>query len=109
MRIGVDLGGTKIEAIGLAQEGEELLRMRVPTPRNYPGTIDAISDLVARVETQTGRTGTVGVGIPGAADPVTGLLKDAHSIWLIGHPLTAEAVEVMRRLASAGLGQCLQG
>ncbi len=97
MRIGVDLGGTKIEAIGLAQEGEELLRMRVPTPTNYPGTIDAISDLVARVESQTGRTGTVGVGIPGAADPVTGLIKNANSIWLIGHALEADLSDRLSR------------
>jgi fructokinase len=88
MRIGVDLGGTKIEAIGLDDEGRELARRRVATPReDYDATVGAIADLVATIEKTTGTRGTVGVGMPGALSPATGLVKNANSTWLIGQPL----------------------
>ena len=87
MRIGIDLGGTKIEAVAMGGAGEELHRERIPTPRGYGGTLEAIADLVERAERATGRRGTVGVGIPGAVSPVTGLIKNANSTWLIGRPL----------------------
>jgi len=95
LRIGVDLGGTKIEAIGLAADGAEVARVRVPTPRDYAGSLDAIAGLVAEVETAAGSRGSVGVGIPGTVSPVTGLVKNANSTWLIGHPLD---VDLGRRL-----------
>jgi fructokinase len=87
MRIGVDLGGTKIEAIAL--EGpRELLRRRVAAPRgDYDATIRAVCDLVAAFETELGQPGTVGLGIPGAISAATGLVKNANSTWLIGRPL----------------------
>ena len=82
MRIGIDLGGTKIEAIAL-EGGREVLRKRVPTPRgDYAGTIAAVASLVREMG-----EGTVGVGIPGALSRVTGLVKNANSTWLIGKPL----------------------
>jgi fructokinase len=87
MRIGIDLGGTKIEAIALAGDGSEMMRRRVPTPRDYDGTLAAIADLVTLVELKLGRRGTVGVGIPGAVSPATGLIKNANSVWLNGRPL----------------------
>jgi fructokinase len=88
MRIGVDLGGTKIEAVGLDDEGRELARRRVATPReDYDATLGAIADLVRTVETETGERGTVGVGMPGALSPATGLVKNANSTWLIGQAL----------------------
>jgi fructokinase len=87
VRIGVDLGGTKIEAIALGSDGTELARRRVPTPRDYAGTLDAIAALVADVERAAGGSGTVGVGIPGAVVPATGLVKNANSVWLNGRPL----------------------
>lgn len=90
MRIGVDLGGTKIEAIALADSGEIIARHRVPTPRSYGGTLDAIASLVAEVERQAGDNGPVGIGIPGAVSPVTGLVKNANSVWLIGEPLARD-------------------
>lgn len=96
VRIGIDLGGTKIEAIALAPSGAEVCRLRIPTPRDYQGTLDALADLVSRVERQAGGTGTVGVGIPGTVSPVTGLVKNANSTWLIGHPLDRD---LERRLA----------
>ncbi|GMV63411.1 MAG: NagC family transcriptional regulator [Parvibaculum sp.] len=86
MRIGIDLGGTKIEAIALDSTGHERARKRIPSPRSYDATIAAIRDLVAALETETGEQGTVGIGMPGAVSPATGLVKNANSTWLIGHP-----------------------
>jgi len=87
MRIGVDLGGTKIEAIAI--EGTtERLRRRVAAPRgDYAATVAAVRDLVEAIERELGVTGTVGIGIPGAISALTGLVKNANSTWLIGHPL----------------------
>jgi fructokinase len=87
MRIGIDLGGTKIEGIALGGDGAELFRRRVDTPHDYHATLDALAGLVADVERETGEVGTVGVGIPGAISPATGLVKNANSTWLIGQPL----------------------
>jgi len=70
MRIGIDMGGTKIEGIALADSGEELLRIRVKTPRHdYEATIEAIAGIVRNLEAQTNQKGTVGIGIPGAISP----------------------------------------
>jgi fructokinase len=88
MRIGVDLGGTKIEAIGLSSDGRELRRIRVPTPKgDYDGTVAAIAGLVRQIEELTHRVGSVGVGIPGTIVASTGLVKNANSTWLNGRPL----------------------
>jgi fructokinase len=87
MRIGVDLGGTKIEAVALADSGEIVARLRVETPRSYDATVAAIGSLVEAVEQHAGERGTVGIGIPGAIVPDTGLVKNANSTWLIGQPL----------------------
>src|SRR2546423_1593920 len=87
MRIGVDLGGTKIEAIALGRDGAERDRRRVATPRDYDGALGAIVDIVADVECAARCTGTVGVGIPGAIVPATGVVKNANSTWLNGRPL----------------------
>jgi len=87
MRIGIDLGGTKIEGIAL-DGSSEILRRRVPTPRDdYAATVRAIGALVASIESELGCKGTVGVGIPGAISARTGLVKNANSTWLIGHAL----------------------
>ena len=84
MRIGIDLGGTKTEAIALDDDVRELARHRVSTPRfDYRGSIDAIVGLVERLESELGERGTVGVGMPGALSPVTGRVKNANSTWLI--------------------------
>jgi fructokinase len=90
MQIGVDLGGTKIEAIGL--DGDRLVapRRRVATRRDYEGTLESVTRLVQEIETETGRTGTVGIGIPGVVSRVTGLVKNANSVWLNGRPLLAD-------------------
>jgi fructokinase len=98
LRIGIDLGGTKIEAIALADDGAERLRRRVDTPRgDYAATIAAIVDLVAAVERETSTRGTVGVGMPGSISPATGLVKNANSTWLIGHPLHVDLQRALGR------------
>jgi fructokinase len=98
MRIGVDLGGTKIEALALDDGGEMLLRRRIATPRDdYPATLHAMVGLVQELERETRRRGTVGVGIPGAVSPATGLVKNANSTWLIGRPLEEDLAKLLAR------------
>lgn len=89
-RIGIDLGGTKVEAVALDRSGAVLARERVPTPHDYRATVDAIAQLVLGIESRTGIKATVGVGIPGAVNPGTGLVKNANSTWLIGKPLRGD-------------------
>ncbi len=91
MRIGIDLGGTKIEALALDSQGIELLRRRVETPRgDYVGTLEAIYRLVHAFEEELGEAATVGLGIPGVISPATGLVKNANSTWLIGRPFAED-------------------
>jgi fructokinase len=87
VRIGIDLGGTKIEAVALAPSGAALARQRVRTPRDYGASLDTIAALVEELERAADQTGTVGVGIPGTLVPRTGLVKNANSVWLNGRPL----------------------
>ncbi|HEY4114974.1 MAG TPA: ROK family protein [Rhizomicrobium sp.] len=88
MRIGVDLGGTKIEVIALADDGGVLLRERVSTPRTgYDDTVRAMVSLVLAAEAKLGRRGSVGIALPGTISAETGLVKNANSTNLIGHPL----------------------
>ena len=88
MRLGIDLGGTKIEGVALDEAGSVLARRRVATPRDdYAGTLAAIAGLVRSLEQETGLSGSVGIGMPGALSPATGLVKNANSTWLIGRPL----------------------
>ena len=98
MRIGIDLGGTKIEGIALDVDGRELARRRIATPQGpYEETIAAIVDIVAWLERKTGQRGSVGVGTPGAISPATGLIKNANSTRLIGHPLDRDLETVLGR------------
>ena len=91
MRLGIDLGGTKIEVAALGADGSELLRRRVPTPRgDYAATVEAVAGLVESAEAELAERGSVGVGIPGAESRLTGLIKNANSTWLIGQPLRAD-------------------
>ena len=98
MLIGVDFGGTKIEAIALSPAGETLARKRVPTPRDdYGASIAAVAGLVADLEAATGARGSVGIGIPGAISADTGLVKNANSTWIIGRPLAADLEAALGR------------
>ncbi|MEJ2141650.1 MAG: ROK family protein [Gammaproteobacteria bacterium] len=94
MRIGIDLGGTKIEGIALDDNGEELVRYRVNTPQHdYTATLNTIINLVNQIEDETRQSGSVGIGIPGAISPATSLVKNANSTWLIGKPLDKDLAE----------------
>jgi fructokinase len=98
MRIGIDLGGTKIEGVALDAEGHELGRVRAPTPRgDYDGTLAAIADLVWILEQRFGGPASVGVGIPGIVSPATGLVKNANSTWLIGQPFDQHLTRALGR------------
>ena len=98
MRIGIDLGGTKIEGIAIADDGSERLRRRVAAPRgDYTRTLEAVTGLVHEIESELGVRGTVGVGIPGTISPATGLVKNSNSTWLIGHPLAEDLPRLLER------------
>jgi fructokinase len=98
MRIGIDLGGTKIEGLVLNGDGAERARLRVATPNDtYEGTVQAIADLVAGLEKQAGARCTVGIGHPGAISPATGLIKNANSTRLNGRPLRADLEHRLER------------
>jgi fructokinase len=98
MMIGIDFGGTKIEGIVLDETGTELLRRRVATPReDYSRSVAAIRDLVANLESDLNLKGSVGVGIPGAISPATGLVKNANSTWLNGRALGNDLQEALDR------------
>ncbi len=98
MRIGVDWGGTKLEAIALDDHGSTLMRERVATPRHdYNACIDTVRDLVFKIEEQTEQAGTVGIGIPGTISPATGLVKNANSTWMNGKPLLQDMQAVLSR------------
>lgn len=98
MRIGIDLGGTKIEGVALAEDGRERARLRVPTPRgDYGATLGAIRDLVHALEEEAGERGSIGIGMPGAISPASGLVKNANSTWLIGQPFHADLEAALGR------------
>jgi fructokinase len=98
MRIGLDQGGTKIEAIALEPAGREVLRLRIATPRqDYNATLAAIAGLVREAERQAGAQATVGIGIPGTVSAATGLVKNANSTWLIGKPLADDLRAALKR------------
>jgi fructokinase len=98
MRIGIDLGGTKIEAIALAAGGRTLDRRRIPTPKDdYDATLRAIAELIGSLEGELGERGSVGVGIPGTISPATGVVKNANSTWLNGRPLDRDLEHVLAR------------
>src|SRR5438067_4022354 len=98
MRIGIDLGGTKIEGIAIDADGTERLRRRIAAPRgDYRRTLDAVVGLVGDIERAIGARATVGVGIPGTISPSTGLVRNANSTWLIGQPLADDLPRLLDR------------
>lgn len=98
LRLGIDLGGTKIELIALAALGEVLLRRRLPTPAgDYRATLKAIQALVVEAEAALGQQGVVGIGTPGALSQVTGRIKNANSVWLNNQLLQQDVEALLRR------------
>jgi fructokinase len=96
-RIGIDLGGTKTEIIVLGPDGAECYRHRAPTPRDYRASLANIAELVHAAEAAMGVRGSVGVGIPGVMSPATGLVKNANSTELIGHPFDRDLGALLGR------------
>lgn len=109
VRIGVDLGGTKLEFVALDFDGRELHRHRIATPRfDYEATVRAISDGVAAIEKELGRRASVGVGIPGTVSKKTALVKNANSTWLNGRPFDKDLGRVLgREVRCANDANCL--
>jgi len=98
MRIGIDLGGTKIEGIVLDPEGSEIARERVATPAgDYPGILETISALVARLESGVGAPCRVGIGMPGSFSRATGRVKNSNSVCLNGQTLHRDLETRMQR------------
>lgn len=109
MRIGIDLGGTKTEVIALSEQGQQLFRHRLPTPReDYRQTIETIAALVEMAEQATGQRGTVGMGIPGSISPYSGVVKNANSTWLNGQPFDKDlSLRLNREVRLANDANCL--
>jgi fructokinase len=98
MRIGIDLGGTKIEGIVLDKGGVERARRRIPTPAtSYEEDVEAIVDLIGELEAKTGERCSVGIAHPGATSPATGLIKNANSTRLNGRPLKVDLEQRLGR------------
>jgi fructokinase len=98
MRLGIDLGGTKTEIVALAADGAERLRRRIATPRgSYAGLVAALAALVAEVDAALGSRGSIGIGIPGVVSPATGLVKNANTTELIGHPFDRDLAAAIGR------------
>lgn len=98
MRIGIDLGGTKTEAIALGDSGAVLSRLRRPSPQgNYDATVRSITQLVKDLESDLNIRGSVGIGIPGALSPASGKVKNANSTWLIGQAFDCDLAESLGR------------
>jgi fructokinase len=109
IRIGIDLGGTKIEGVALDREGRTLLRDRLASPRHdYAATLDAVAALVSRFEATLGARARVGIGMPGAISPATGLVKNANSTWLNGQPFARDvSARLDRDVRLANDANCL--
>ena len=109
IRVGVDLGGTKIEFVALERDGSQLYRHRIATPRHdYEGTVHAIAGGVKEIERTLRRSATVGVGIPGTLSSKTGLVKNANSTWLNGKPFDKDLSRALaREVRCANDANCL--
>ncbi len=105
MRIGIDLGGTKIEGIALAKDRCDdaaddtiLARRRIRTPRDdYAATVESVASLVRDLEAEVSASGTVGIAIPGTISPATDLVKNANSTWMIGQPFHRDIERALGR------------
>jgi fructokinase len=111
VRVGIDLGGTKIEGLALDDAGVEIARLRIATPQhNYAATVQAIAEVVREIErsSECGGLASVGVGIPGTVVQATGLVKNANSTWLIGQPLERDlSLALGRPVRCANDANCL--
>lgn len=108
LRIGVDLGGTKIAVVGLAADDREVARLQRPTPRqNYDETVREVAAMVNELETATAPASVVGIAMPGSIVPTTGLVQNANSTWLNGQPFQADLENLLgRRVRTANDANC---
>lgn len=108
MQIGVDFGGTKIEAAALDDGGQFLMRVRTPNPGDYDSAIRDVRDLIARVEAEAGRSGTVGIGTPGSINPRDGRMRNANATFLNGRPFREDLASALgREVRMANDANCL--
>jgi len=106
--IGVDFGGTKIEAAALDARGQFLSRLRAPNPGNYTAAIQTVCDLVARTEEAAGEVGTIGIGTPGSISPHSGVMRNANTVWLNGRHLREDLMRALgREVRMANDANCL--
>ncbi|QSX31161.1 fructokinase [Shewanella cyperi] len=96
-RIGIDLGGTKIELVMLDGAGVEVFRKRRPTPRDYPGTLAAVVELVKEAEAETGQRASIGIGIPGVVSSLSGKVKNCNATWINGQPMDKDLGAMLGR------------
>lgn len=97
MRIGIDLGGTKIAGVALDEAGKVHAPARVPTPRDYGEVLRALRELIAGIEAEIGEAASVGIGTPGATSPETGLMINAENTALEDHPFARDIARELRR------------
>jgi fructokinase len=98
IKIGIDLGGTKIEGIALSEAGDALCRHRFATPQgDYRGTLLAIKNLIDQIEQECAETGTIGLCTPGSLSPATGLLRNSNSVCMNGKPVLTELQDLLQR------------
>ncbi len=98
IKIGIDLGGTKIEGIALSDAGNELYRHRISTPQgDYRGTLKSIADLINKIEAAVGEKGSIGICTPGALSPVTGLMRNSNSVCMNGKPVLTDLQDLLQR------------
>jgi fructokinase len=98
IRIGIDLGGTKIEGIALSEAGEELFRQRIATPQgDYQGTLHSIVDLIKQIETGIDEQGSIGICTPGSLSPATGLLRNSNSVCMNGKPVLDDLQNLLHK------------
>ena len=108
MRIGIDFGGTKIEAVGLDADGAVLAKKRVPNPGAYDAAIETVADLIGFIEQESGRTGSIGMGTPGSTSPRSGLMRNSNSTWLNGRNFHADLeARLSRPVRLANDANCL--
>lgn len=109
MRVGLDLGGTKVEAIAMSDDGSELMRFRRPTPAgDYMATVNLIVAMVGELEATAGEAASIGLGTPGTIDPVSGLMKNSNSTALNGRPLDRDVAAALGRdISMANDADCL--
>ncbi len=98
VKIGIDLGGTKIEGIALSEAGEELFRQRIATPQgDYQGTLHSIVDLIKQIETGIDEQGSIGICTPGSLSPATGLLRNSNSVCMNGKPVLDDLQNLLHK------------